>query len=271
MAKFSDLNRFKKLACVYAISILIILAHFIAQSNAIAGQVDLKWDTTNDSDVIGYMVYWRPYKTNDRKYSESVDVGFKNKYTVSGLTEGDKYYFCVTAYNRHTESHFSNEVSATIPISNILASSIVEYTKEMNGDEVDYPKIEIEAESVYLNSPMTTAYDKDASGGQYICVPGGRRKGGYAEYTFNIPKSGDYVLWARTLAVTGANNSFYVSLENGDDWTWHIRTSSDWIWDVQRSYFFKAGQHKLIIKQREKRTKLDKIIFSSDPGYVPVN
>jgi len=71
------------------------------------------------------------------------------------------------------------------------------------------------------------------------------------------------------MAIAENSNSFYVSVDGEDLWAWHIPISSEWIWSGPRSYYLKAGQHKLIIKQREKRTKLDKILFSSDLDYVP--
>ena len=271
MARFPDFNRFKWLVSYYVVIIYIIWAYFLVGSHATAGQVSLEWDTSNDNNILGYMVYWRTNSTNGGNYSESVDVGYQYTYTLSGLTEGDIYYFCVTAYNDYTESDFSNEVSAIIPISNNAPGSGVENNKLLSDYEVAYPKVAIEAESFYINSPMISAKDSKASGGQYICVPGGRGNGGYAEYLFNIPKSGNYVVWGRTLAIDGGSNSFYVSLDDEYDWTWHIQTSSEWIWNAPRSYYLEAGQHRITIRQREKRTKLDKILFSSDPDYIPAN
>src|SRR5207344_2856624 len=51
-------------------------------------------------------------------YTTSIDVGNTTSYAVSNLVEGATYHFAATAYDAaHTQSGFSNDVSATIPYS----------------------------------------------------------------------------------------------------------------------------------------------------------
>ena len=61
----------------------------------------------------GYNLHWGPSSGN---YTSSVDVGSQTTYNVTGLTEGQTYYFAVTAYDNAgtLESAPSNEVSTTI-------------------------------------------------------------------------------------------------------------------------------------------------------------
>lgn len=60
-------------------------------------------------DLSGYRVY---YGTEPGNYSNSLDVGDTNTYTITDLDSGKTYYFAVTAYNSASqESDFSDEVT----------------------------------------------------------------------------------------------------------------------------------------------------------------
>lgn len=82
------------------------------------GAVKLTWDkTTDDVAVTGYVVHYG--KTSVTKqgqdYEKSTDVKNVQEYTVSGLTNGTKYYFSVTAYDAagNESLNWAKEVSAT--------------------------------------------------------------------------------------------------------------------------------------------------------------
>ena len=96
---------------------------FLAYSTvAFAGDAVLSWDSndwTIDPDLAGYKVY---HGTVSGNYTNTIDIGLINPdgvptYTVNNLTEGNTYYFAVTAYDTSgNESGFSNEVSKTLMI-----------------------------------------------------------------------------------------------------------------------------------------------------------
>ena len=117
-------NRSKALAALFhPATLLVLLALFAVR--AFAGGVTLAWDPVSDPGLVGYMVYSGPAAGN---YTTKVDVGNTTTRAVSNLTEGATYYFAVTAYDAsHTESGFSNMVSATIapgvPVANFTAST----------------------------------------------------------------------------------------------------------------------------------------------------
>jgi len=86
-----------------------------------AGQVRLSWDPplTNEdgtplTDLAGYMLYYgRTSGHLSGSYEFSVDVGNHTTYTLSGLQDGQLYYFSVTAYdNSDNESNYSDEMSS---------------------------------------------------------------------------------------------------------------------------------------------------------------
>jgi hypothetical protein len=171
-------------------------------------------------------------------------------------------------------------------IDKILITDDPEFTPEGLGDGIipQSIKIWLETEDSYLHSPMVMGSEEGASFNSYIWVPegsGDARKStynsGYAEYDFEIPVSGDYLIWGRVNAINSRNNSFFVSIDGDGYALWDIQTSNDWIWDQVNSrrkddpvvYYLEAGRHTLQIKQREDGTKLDRILITDDFDYVP--
>ncbi|HSD54649.1 MAG TPA: fibronectin type III domain-containing protein [Burkholderiales bacterium] len=108
-----DLWRCRVRACSRLARVLVPLVALIAVSeNSLAGQLKLAWDAV--ANATGYRLY---YGASSRNYSSSVDVQNQTSATVSGLTDGARYYVAVKAYNNTTTSSFSNEVSAVVPAS----------------------------------------------------------------------------------------------------------------------------------------------------------
>ena len=101
------------------------------------------------------------------------------------------------------------------------------------------------------------------------------------QYTFNVPVAGNYVVWGRVMVDNrgGINDSFYVSMDSGSYALWETPQGSSpaWVWDRVSNrggedpvvYWLSAGQHTLLIKQREAGTKLDRILITNDLVYVP--
>jgi PKD repeat protein len=114
-------------SCYSALYVLIVtsLASFLCVSNALAGQAILSWqaptksaDGTPLTDLAGYIIH---YGQSSGNYISSIDVGNQTVYTLTDLSEGQTYYFAVTAYDLiGNESDFSNEVSKTIPSASAL-------------------------------------------------------------------------------------------------------------------------------------------------------
>ena len=81
---------------------------------AATGSVSLSWDQNTEPDMAGYKVH---IGNSSQTYSQTIDVGHVTTYTTSALSEGETYFFAVTAYDIFAnESLLSNEVSAIIPL-----------------------------------------------------------------------------------------------------------------------------------------------------------
>jgi hypothetical protein len=105
----------RRVPCAVRLVPLLIILLTISLSAARAASVELEWDPNTDPQLAGYKIYWGPSSGN---YTSSKKVGNTTVYTVTGLNEGQTYYFAATAYDAAgTESGFSNQVSYRIPLS----------------------------------------------------------------------------------------------------------------------------------------------------------
>jgi hypothetical protein len=93
-----------------------------------SGSVDLKWDLSDEAELAGYNIY---YGKTSGQYTRLRTAGKVSNYRMDNLTNGEAYYFAVTAYDQMSrESDYSDEVgiivnqplSSTSPFEEILAS-----------------------------------------------------------------------------------------------------------------------------------------------------
>jgi hypothetical protein len=94
---------------------------------------------------------------------------------------------------------------------------------------------------------------------------------GWASYTFNVATAGNRKIWARTLAASTSQDSFCFQLDNLPIEQWSIPSNAAWQWNEveEGTYSLSAGNHTLKFRYREINTKLDKVLITSDLGYVP--
>ncbi|MBW2410811.1 MAG: fibronectin type III domain-containing protein [Deltaproteobacteria bacterium] len=87
---------------------LIFLLSFFLTPSGFALHLTLQWDPNVDEELAGYIVY---YGTASGHYRYDVDIGDQTSCTISGLAEGTRYYFAVTAYDEEgNESIYSREI-----------------------------------------------------------------------------------------------------------------------------------------------------------------
>jgi fibronectin type 3 domain-containing protein len=81
----------------------------IFAAHAFAAQATLAWDPNTETDLAGYRIH---YGTASGSYTVHLDVHNVTTYTVTGLADGQTYYFAATAYNASgSESGYSNQVT----------------------------------------------------------------------------------------------------------------------------------------------------------------
>ncbi len=101
------------------------------------GALVVRWDSNTENDLAGYLMY---YGDESRVYDQNVDVGLDTFYTVDGLTEGQTYYFAVTAYDSSgNESAFSEEVYGIVPVSgSVEVTNLIAEYREGEGLELSW-------------------------------------------------------------------------------------------------------------------------------------
>ncbi len=79
------------------------------KSVAVTPSVSLAWDSSSDSSVVGYKIY---YGTNSHDYTTVVDVGNVTTALINLPAFGQTYYFAATTYDATgLESDFSSEAN----------------------------------------------------------------------------------------------------------------------------------------------------------------
>jgi len=170
---------------IYAISFSILLAFLpVFTGTAFAGSVTLSWtapSTNTDGspldDLSGYKVY---YGTSSHNYTSTTDVGNTTTVELTGLTDGNTYYFSVIAYNTSgIESPLSSEVSTTLQssdtappvISSVYAGNIslnsatISWTtNEPSDSQVQYGMTSALGQTIPLNTNLTLSHNQSIAG-----------------------------------------------------------------------------------------------------------
>lgn len=156
----------------------------------------------------------------------------------------------------------------------------VDFVVTAGNGSVDVPppseNVILEAENGNLTGVMSVASDGAASNGKYINLPeagGANNQAGDAEYSFTVSEAGDYIVWGRILAPNGESDSFFLQMNDGPVLTWLTGTITSWGWGQAptdpASFNLAPGTHTLRVKGREDGTKLDQIVITKDPNFVP--
>lgn len=218
----------------------------------------------------------------------SVSVGDIVELDVTAVVTGNgTYNFAMDSNNNNGADYYSREGlnSPLLIITTVAAEDATANKSAAPTDTaIDEAHILIEAEDAEINYPFEYGWDAEASSGQFVWVPNGTgnnrdpyNNAGYAKFVFEVPSTGDYVIWGCVLAESRRDNSFYVTVDDDPYAQWNTKRSKSWVWDAVSSksgadpviYHLEAGFHVLTIKQLEDGTKIDKILISSDLGYVP--
>jgi hypothetical protein len=139
-----------------------------------------------------------------------------------------------------------------------------------------------EAEAGTRTAPLQMVGDTAASGGNYIQVSAGNNSndtvptGGHATWSFNVLEPGRHRVWARVIAATVDDDSFWVRVDAGAwiKWnniplgaTWHWAALADGAAVVELD--LAAGSHTLELAYREDGTKLDRWFITSNVAATP--
>jgi len=181
----------------------------------------------------------------------------------------------------------NNSILCTAALSNVSVTAGGGATPTRTPTRTPTPSgvvLRIEAESPVVSSPMASSSDSGAFGGQYIATS--VANSGTGAWSLSAPTAGTYYVWCRVLSPNSEQDSFFVKMDSGAEdvydtaeGTW----SPNWQWTRlngrggttlprtinPRTFTLSAGSHTLTFRGRETATKLDRIILTTDPSFVP--
>ena len=138
-----------------------------------------------------------------------------------------------------------------------------------------------EAEDGAVSGGMAIGTSEGASGCSYVYTTQAWSNDSVS-FTVNLPESGDYYLWARAMGLGWSDNSFFISIDDGQEFHYEIQPvgETEWTWSWQRQpapppdyneepIFLDAGEHTIRFKSREGNARLDRILLTNDAFYAP--
>ncbi len=143
-------------------------------------------------------------------------------------------------------------------------------------------------------SPMTLGSDAGTSTGQYVTTtvtnlrkspppPAGT---GSDNLEISVPAAGKYFLWSRVRYQSDTSDSFWVQVDGnasaavvvGNEaaaaapygtWHWVDWPDGGYGRKTPISFTLSAGEHRISLIGRERRTQIDGIVLSTDPSFTP--
>jgi len=139
------------------------------------------------------------------------------------------------------------------------------------------PSILMEAENGQITAPMTVFEDHEASRGKYVMTPEGPageeiNHGGEVVYRLDVAAPGEYVLWCRARWAGACGNSLDILLDTAGQGFVEDPVYEVWHWvALRRKLKLDAGEHFLVIGNREDGSAVDQVLLTQDPDYRPTD
>lgn len=155
-----------------------------------AQSVSLAWDPSPDTNVIGYLAH---FGIASGAYPWQMEAGTNTTATFSGLTEGQTYFFAVTAYDANQlESLPSNEVAFLVPgvVCIILGSDPTPSTSGTNEVQMAGPT------PMFTGAPATGAPPVQIT---FPVVPG---------KSYELQATEDFLSWVALWQTTATSNAW---------------------------------------------------------------
>jgi hypothetical protein len=148
------------------------------------------------------------------------------------------------------------------------------------GSSTAYDQIALDASQANLAGAMAFATDTQA--GTYFYIPSGKGKNYFipppssARFAYQAAKTGTYSVWARVKSPSSSNQGFYIYTGNGRWFTWNAGIHTDWEWvkltdasNGSSAFSLNQGTNELVFGWYDDNVKIDKIVITNNPGYIP--
>ena len=129
------------------------------------------------------------------------------------------------------------------------------------------PELRMEAEAGAIEEPMVMASDPNALGGYYVYTPLVAGNYGHVTLSFWVAVEGNYEIWARAWGDGWGSDSFWLSVDGGEEILWDLPLG-EWRWvpvtdrddtglSIVQFYHLGIGLHTVRVRTREAGAKLD--------------
>lgn len=246
--------------------ILALLALWGPLELLASGTTTIGWQSNDDPFTAGYRLY---LGESSGEYTESFDVGNVTEFELSEIKTGHEYYCAISTLN-------------VFGFESVLSNEIVIAVLGPDGNANEGRLILLEAENGAVSGPLSVGGSGDSSWLEAT----DSSESGEVTFDFDVSVAGDYLIWCRVQAESNASDSFYYSVDGADEEVFHIygtanpsgtAIQSGWIWraisvDGASGIFpLDEGVHTLRLRGREASTRIDRIVLSSEPNFVPID
>lgn len=243
-------------------AVLALVSSVTSTATLLTGSVTVGWDPSPQAHVSGYKIH---YGTSPGSYPNVIDVGSATEADIPDLVERRAYFCAVTAYGSDgSVSGFSEELI------------IVWSSKDTEEHGTGARLILIEAESGTVVSPL-----RISSSGEISWVESSDSDPtGSVSLPFTASVAGNYSVWCRVIAPDASRNSYFVSLNGGEESVFEANDpatgsfSGEWVWrrvDLANGFTLDPGNHILRFRVRQPGVKLDRIVLSSSSDFTPTD
>lgn len=205
-----------------------------------------------------------------------------NANIVLGGTGGNRTITIIPASNQ------TGTTTITVSVNDGLASKSTAFTLTVTGGTTPPPSstnkvvLGLEAESGKLVAPMMVATNVQLPAQRYVWSLTANQ--GSVSLAVNVTQADTYYIWCKILAPTYANDSFFVSVDGKEDIfdAAEGKQSANWQWARvngrnggaplslnPRTFSLSQGTHTIVIRAREVKAAVDRILITNDPNYVP--
>lgn len=213
----------------------------------------ISWDTDEPASS---QVFFRKVGSADYQPTD-VDPTQVTDHTVdlTGMTPSTDYEYYVSSTD-------SGGNTTTMPGSFTTASN-------------SYAYLRIEAEAVALVAPLQGGSGSEGFDNEWVRLADGTSTGspsnpsGTWDYGVNIPSSGTWYFWYRVYSPFATFGGWLEGMDDGTMDYVEPDNAGNWEWVAGRSYGLYNGLHTLNLGGYTAGARLDRILITDDPTFVP--
>jgi hypothetical protein len=135
--------------------------------------------------------------------------------------------------------------------------------------------LRFEPENRPLTTPAEAVAGNGAFAGAWLQVQQGTPAGTPGnpsvslDYGFTLPSGGSWSVWFRMYGINANANEWFRSVDGGTFASVQPVQSNVWEWVAATNVNLSAGQHTLTLGGAEARARIDRVLITDDPAFLP--